>query len=114
MVYKKQGFDVTTTKTLRKAVGLIRQLSPHVIIAEFIYAPTYGSQLSNFESLFAAAQTYAPQACFIALCDKNDLQHLERVRTKMSCCYVLTLPVTATEIENCLLVINQADSTPAP
>lgn len=101
-VYKEQGFNVTTTKTLRKALTLIKQLSPDVIVAEFIYAPTYGSQLSNFESLFAAAQTYAPHACFVALSHKDDLQHLERVKTKISCCYVLTLPITASDMAKCL------------
>ena len=101
-IYRKRGFDVTATKTLRKALALIKQLSPDIIVAEFVYAPTYGSQLSNFESLFAAAQTYAPQACFIALSHKDDLVHLEKVKTKIHCCYVLTMPATVTDIEDCL------------
>ena len=101
-VASKLGFQLTAAKNLRQAVALIKQISPDVVVAEFVYAPTYGSQLSNFESLFAAAQAYSPQAHFIALCHKDDLLHLEKVKAQVSHCQVLTLPATTAELENCL------------
>jgi hypothetical protein len=101
-IYRKLGYQVSTAKSLRKAVALIKQTSPDVIVAEFVYAPTYGSQLSNFESLFAAAQAYSPQAHFVALCHKDDLIHLEKVKTQSNPCHVLMLPVNTKDLENCL------------
>ena len=101
-IYKQHGYTVSTTKTLRKALSLIKQLSPEVIIAEFVYAPTYGSQLSNFESLFAAAQAYAPTARFIALVHKSDLPHLEKVISGTNPCEVLVYPVTQKAMDACL------------
>ena len=106
-VYKQQGYKASTAKTLRKALAMIKQLSPEVVVAEFVYAPTYGSQLSNFESLFAAAQTYSPEACFIALTHKEDLHHIEQIKSQFKCCIVVTLPVSTTHISNCLQSITQ-------
>lgn len=101
-VYEQQGYQVSPTKTLRKALSLIKQLSPDVVVAEFIYAPTYGSQLSNFESLFAAAQAYAPEARFIALVHKDDLAHLEKVVSESNPCEILVYPVTGESMNSCL------------
>ena len=106
-VYEKYGYQVTTARTLRKALSFIKQQHPDVIVAEFVYAPTYGSQLSNFESLFAAAQAYAPDASFIALVHKNDFHHFEKVREKTDRCLALTYPVTHRDMDHCLSSITQ-------
>ena len=107
-LYRQHGFEITNAKTLRKALAQIKQLSPDVIVAEFVYAPTYGSQPSNFESLFAAAQNFAPHAHFIALIHRNDLVHLEKVTSPQQPYSVLTLPVTHSDIEDCLAAIDAA------
>jgi hypothetical protein len=102
---QKLELQVTTTKTLRKAVGLIKQISPEIIVAEFVYAPTYGSQLSNFESLFATAQSYAPDSCFIALTHSLDLQHILKIANQFPCCVIEELPTTAAKLEHDLKTI---------
>ncbi|WP_455376629.1 hypothetical protein [Kaarinaea lacus] len=101
-VFREYKFQVTKAQTLRKALSSIKQIKPDVIVAEFVYAPTYGSQLSNFESLFAAAQNFAPQANFIALADKNDLEHLAKVSTNINNCQILTQPASAADLAACL------------
>ena len=101
-VFKNYQYQVTKVKTLRKALSFIKQIKPDVIVAEFIYAPTYGSQLSNFESLFAAAQAYAPDANFIALVHKDDLTHLEQVSANIKNCQILTLPAQTSALTTCL------------
>lgn len=100
--YEKYGYQVSSARTLRKALSLIKQQHPDVIVAEFVYAPTYGSQLSNFESLFAAAQAYAPDAAFIALVHQNDAHHFAKVRDKTQRCLTLTYPITRRDMEHCL------------
>jgi len=105
--YKKLGLKVTAAGTLRKALSLIKTISPDIVVAEFIYAPTYGSQLSNFESLFAAAQSYASHAHFIALTHPDDTQHIKKILTLYNQCEVLTLPVTAAQLEKPLRLILQ-------
>jgi len=107
-LYRQHGFEIVNAKTLRKALALIKQVSPDVIVAEFIYAPTYGSQLSNFESLFAAAQNFAPRAHFVALLHKNDLGHLEKVKEAGHACSTLIFPVSLTDMDDCLTAIDNA------
>ncbi|WP_455221461.1 hypothetical protein [Kaarinaea lacus] len=106
-LYRQHGFEIITAKTLRKALALIKQASPNVIVAEFIYAPTYGSQLSNFESLFAAAQNFAPTAHFIALLHQNDLEHLEKVKGPGQTCSTLFFPVSLADMDDCLTTIDE-------
>jgi len=106
-LYRQHGFELIHAKTLRKALALIKQASPDVIVAEFIYAPTYGSQLSNFESLFAAAQSFAPRAHFIALLHKNDLGHLEKVKEAGYSCSTLIFPVSLADMDACLNTLSE-------
>ena len=110
-LYEQYGYKVANAKTLRKALALIKQLAPSIIVAEFVYAPTYGSQLSNFESLFAAAQRFAPQAHFIAPTHRNDLAHLEKVRARNPRCSVLLFPVARSAMDDCLNAITASDPT---
>lgn len=109
VLYEQHGYQVTSCKTLRKALALVKQLSPEVIVAEFVYAPTYGSQLSNFESLFAAAESFAPQAKLIALAHQADLAHLDKVKAQNESCIVLPFPVSTKDMDNCLGSINKAE-----
>lgn len=109
-IFSNYQYQVTKSKTLRKALASVKHTKPDVIVAEFVYAPTYGSQLSNFESLFAAAQTYTPEVMFIALVHKDDLQHFEKVAStidnyQMDNYQMLTLPVKTQELAKCLEAI---------
>jgi hypothetical protein len=116
-VFRENQFQVTKAQTLRKALSLIKQIRPDIIVAEFIYAPTYGSQLSNFESLFAAAQTFSPHANFIALVHRDDLEHMTKVSLNVSPnnnnYQVLTLPTNAAELAMCLdsITVNGQENT---
>jgi hypothetical protein len=113
-LYERYGLTVINARTLRNALALIKQHAPGIIVAEFVYAPTYGSQLSNFESLFAAAQTFAPTARFIALTHPNDLANLEKVKARIPQCAVLLFPVSRSAMENCLKTVIEPDSTLRP
>jgi len=103
--YKKLGFNITAANTLRKALSQFKNIKPDIVVAEFIYAPTYGSQLSNFESLFATAQNYAKHTYFIALVHPDDLQHFEKILPQYSRCIAMTLPITADQLEKSIRLI---------
>jgi len=92
-VFSKYPYQLTKANNLRKALASIKQLCPQLIVAEFVYAPTYGSQLSNFESLFAAVQTFAPNTTVIAMVHKEDLHHLEKISGSFKNCQTLILPI---------------------
>lgn len=91
---------------MRLALAQIKQTCPAVVIAEFVYAPTYGSQLSNFESLLAAIQNFAPETNFIALTHKDDLQHLDKISIDIDNYWVLTLPLDESKLDDRLKSIS--------
>jgi len=83
---------------LRKALAYIRNNQPGVVIAEFVYAPTYGSQLSNFEALFATLQTHSPKSRLIALVATQDRHHVAQLRDRLAIDAELSLPLDLAEL----------------
>lgn len=98
-LYEQAGFTVVKANTLRKALSMLKKHAPEVIVAEFIYGPTYGSQLSNFESLFAALQRDTPQAHLIALMDKTNVAHFEKLKSRFPAHKVFCFPVKVNELK---------------
>ncbi|WP_455211482.1 hypothetical protein [Kaarinaea lacus] len=101
-LYEQCGFTVIKTNTMRKALSLLKKQSPAVIVAEFIYGPTYGSQLSNFESLFAALQRDAPSAHLIAFMDKTNSAHFDKLKSRFAAHKVFYFPVNRDELKRYL------------
>ena len=101
-IYQTAGYEVIQVNTMRKALAQIKRIKPDIIVAEFIFAPTYGSQLSNFESLLASLQTQAPAAKLIALVNKDDLIHLNRLRDRHPIYAVVDLPLDTSKIKDIL------------
>jgi hypothetical protein len=97
-LYEQCGFRVVKANTMRKALSLLKKQPPTVIVAEFIYGPTYGSQLSNFESLFAALQRDAPAAHLITFMDKINGQHFDRLKHRFAAHRVFYFPVNQDEL----------------
>ena len=101
-LYEASGFKVVKANTMRKAMALLKKQPPAVIVAEFIYGPTYGSQLSNFESLFAALQRDAPGAHLIALMDKTNGKHFDKLKARFPSHKVFYFPVKEEELRQYL------------
>lgn len=101
-LYTQCGFEVTTVTSTRKALAHIKKNPPDVMVAEFIFSPTYGSQLSNFEGLLAGIQRDAPDVKLIALYDKKDEAHLLKVSERFAVYGQFTFPVDAQELEEIL------------
>lgn len=104
--YENHGFAVRKANSMRKALALLKKQAPDVVVAEFIYGPTYGSQLSNFESLLATLQRHAPQAKLIAFLHKEDMPHLQRLTARFPIHARLFYPIDAQKLEQCLVDIS--------
>jgi len=87
---------------MRAALSVIKKQQPNLIAAQFIYSPTYGSQLSNFEALFAAIQCQSPDSKLIAFVNKENVQHLQRVAARGEVLSHFTYPVNTTKLSDCL------------
>ena len=92
-LYEKAGHEVRTLQGLRKALTVIRDWQPDTVVGEFRYSPTYGSQLSNLESIMAALQRHAPQARLIVLHDREHLRHVQGLAARFPLRATLAFPV---------------------
>jgi hypothetical protein len=92
-IYKRAGFDVMVEHSMRKALSAIRRHRPAVVVAEFIYGPTYGSRTSNLESLLAGLQRDVPDARLIVFLDGADSHHLDQLRSRFPLFATLFFPV---------------------
>ncbi len=52
-LYQQAGYQVIKINTMRKALQFLKNNSPDIIVAEFIFCPKYGFFISNVDSLFA-------------------------------------------------------------
>jgi DNA-binding NtrC family response regulator len=101
-LYRTLDFTVITANSTRKALAHIKNNKPDIIVAEFLFSPTYGSQLSNFEALLAGVQRDAPQAKIIALYDKKDQPHLLKVSERFPLFGYFSFPVDEQKLKDCL------------
>lgn len=101
-LYRSLSFNVITANSTRKALSQIKHLQPDIIVAEFLFSPTYGSQLSNFEALFAGVQRDAASAKIIALYDIKDQAHLLKVSERFPLFARFSFPVDEHALKKCL------------
>ena len=102
-LYIQCGFEVTMLTSTRKALAHIKKHPPAVIVAEFIYSPTYGSQLSNFEGLLAGIQRDAPEVKLIAFYEPKDHAHLLQVSERFALYAYFTFPIDEHALKQKLL-----------
>ncbi len=55
-LYRDAGFEVVTTNSVRKAVKLIRQHKPTVIVAEFNFQSDFRDRTSSLETILSSSQ----------------------------------------------------------
>ena len=103
-LYESLGYKVLTASSMRKALGLIKQHTPDVITAEFIYSPMYSARISNLESLFAMMQSHDLNSRLIVFVEKEDMHHLNSLEMQHLISEQLTYPVDITRLKSCLQI----------
>lgn len=87
------GFEAEVVNSMRKGLAWLKKHSAEVVVAEFIYSPRYGVLISNLEPLLALLQTRAPNTRVIVLCDKQRVEHLDKLREQYQIDAVVYFPV---------------------
>lgn len=100
--YTQAGFEPLVVHTLRKALTLLRTTRPHIVIAEFIYNPMYGTRVSNLETLVAGMQRHTPQAQLIVFYEKSDHARLQQLQTHVNIPITLSFPIDEEQLKQCL------------
>jgi len=101
-LYRRLGFDEVKLNSQRKAIGELKKSSPAYLVAEFNYgyANNYaGVNISNLDTLLASLRRYSPETRVIVLVEKIERQYVDKLAELFPLYEVLTLPVTAEQME---------------
>jgi hypothetical protein len=101
-LYQTLGYQVVRVRGVRKALTTLKRLDPQVVVAEFNYAPTYGSRISTVEPLLARLQSHHPMTRILLFAEPDRLGHLETLSPAYGKPSVLTYPLQVGQLERLL------------
>jgi len=101
-LYRRLGLHEVRATSTRKAMSLIKGVTPDYVVAEFFYG--YGNNyagvnVSNLDVFLYSLQKYAPQARIIVLVDKEERTFVDKLNALFPLHAVLQQPVNETELE---------------
>jgi ActR/RegA family two-component response regulator len=100
-LYERLGFEVVTVVSTRKALAVLKQTTPRVIVAEFNYQSDFRDRTSSLESLLAVVQQL-PGTRVVVLYDPDQVHQLDRLRARFPIHEALPHPVDARRLEAAL------------
>jgi hypothetical protein len=109
-LYRRLGFEVETTTSVRKAIALLKKRQPRIIVAEFNYQHTFRDRISNLESLLAVLQRL-PGINVVAFYEPDHEEQLARIRERFPISAALPFPIDETRLARTLRSLpGEADS----
>jgi len=105
-LYEASGFKVLKTESVRKAVKLIRQHKPRVMVAEFNFQSDFRDRTSNLETLLSSTQGVTESAV-IVFYEKEFEQQYQRFLQNFEVAASLIFPIDETALATALQYISQ-------
>jgi DNA-binding NtrC family response regulator len=100
-LYRKHGFDVVSTDTVRKAVKLIRAHRPSVMVAEFNFQSDFRDRTSSLETLMSSTQGVS-DARMIVFYEREFRTHYEKFLSQFTVFDSIEFPIDAARLEQAL------------
>ncbi len=97
-LYEAQGYRVLTTNSVRKAVKLIRQHKPRVMVAEFNFQSDFRDRTSSLETLLSGTQGVSDSS-MIVFYEKEFEPQYRRFLQTFSVAASLTFPVDEQQLK---------------
>jgi hypothetical protein len=91
-LYRELGFEVITERAMRKALSLLKQLTPAVVVAEFNFQSDFRDRTSSLESLLATLQRH-PDCRVVVFYEPDTLHQLDKLRSRFPAIQALPFPV---------------------
>jgi len=101
-LYRALGYDVVKVQSVRKALAELKRIDPQVVVAEFNYAPTYGTRISSVEPLLARLQSHHPMTRLLLFSEAERIAHLDKLKATYGELPVLTYPIQVGDLERFL------------
>jgi len=96
-IYKQHQLDVESTDSMRKAVKLLKKMTPDLIVAEFNYQSDFRDRTSNLETLLAVLQQ-KPDIKLIVFYEKEFAHQFKRVTDRFDLSFTLSFPIDELEL----------------
>lgn len=103
-LYETSGYQVVKADSVRKAVKLIRQHKPRVMVAEFNFQSDFRDRTSSLETLLSSTQGVT-DVSVIVLYEKEFEQQYQRFLKNFEVAVSLTFPVDEALLRDALQVI---------
>ncbi len=100
-LYQKAGFEVVKTDSVRKAVKLIRQHKPSVLVAEFNFQSDFRDRTSSLETLLSGSQGVS-DVSMIVFYEKEYRQHYEKFLERHAVFESLEFPIDEQRLTHAL------------
>lgn len=97
-LYQNCGYQVVKTETVRKAVKLIRQHKPTVMVAEFNFQSDFRDRTSSLETLLSSSQGIVDSQ-MIVFYEKEFEPQYQRFLQSFTVSASLTFPIDETELQ---------------
>lgn len=107
-LYEAFGYEVVSVSRMRKALGVLKQRTPDVIVAEFNFQSDFRDRTSSLESLLAIVQRM-PETRVLVFYEKEYAAQFERLRSRLPVHFALTFPVESEQVRGVLAEIGSAD-----
>ena len=100
-LYEAAGYQVVQTDSVRKAVKLIRQHKPAVMVAEFNFQSDFRDRTSNLETLLSSTQGVS-NSSMIVFYEKEFEPQYQRFLQSYDVAASLTFPVSEARLRAAL------------
>jgi len=104
-LYETLGYQVIKTDSVRKAIKLIRQHKPSVMVAEFNFQSDFRDRTSNLETLLSSAQGVTDSS-MIVFYEKEFEPQYQRFLQTFEVAASLTFPVDEVQLRASLQSIS--------
>ena len=105
-LYENAGYQVVKAESVRKAVKLIRQHKPKVMVAEFNFQSDFRDRTSSLETLLSSTQGVT-DASVIVFYEKEFEPQYQRFLQSFEVSSSLTFPVDEQQLRAALQAISQ-------
>ena len=101
-LYQRLGLQEQKLLSTRKTMSQLKKQRPDYLVAEFFYGYSNnyaGINISNLDVLLYSLQKYAPETRLIVIVNKDELEHVDKLRHIFPVYAVLQHPVNEADMQ---------------
>ena len=100
-LYESKGFKVEIVSSMRKAIKILKKMTPKVIVAEFNFQSDFRDRTSSLESLMASVQA-RNDVRVIVFYEQEQRKQLERLLDIFEVYETIAFPIDEQQLTNTL------------